>query len=320
MDNIGFYTLSDNRCRTVSWYSDMQRCELILTDRCNFNCLYCRGIKKEYRGDISFQQAKGIIDIWTSGNLHNIRLSGGEPTLWPNLLELVKYIKSTNRDIEHIAISTNGSANLDYYIELYKAGINDFSISLDACCAATADMMAGTESKFNHISTVISELSKLTYVTTGIVLTEDNVIELPKIIDFATTLGVSDIRIIPSAQFNKIHPIEIKTNYKLLKYRLNNLKNGNHLRGLKDTDCNQCHLVKDDMAVLYGKHFPCIIYMREQGNPIGDIYGKTLSAIREERREWFKNTDTQKDIICKKNCLDVCIEHNNKCEYYAKIR
>lgn len=320
MDNIGFYTLSRNRCKTTSWNSDMQRCELILTDRCNFNCQYCRGIKKEYRGDISWEQAKEIVDIWASGNLHNIRFSGGEPTLWPHLLQLVQYTKSTNPQIEHIAISTNGSATLDYYIQLHKLGVNDFSISLDACCAATADIMAGTESKFNYISTVIKELSKLTYTTVGVVLTEDNLLELPKIINYATGLGVSDIRIIPSAQFNKIYPIEIKSNYKLLNYRINNLRNGNHLRGLKTTDCNKCHLVKDDMAVLHGQHFPCIIYMREQGQPISNVYGKTLLEIRNERKRWFYSTNIQEDNICKNNCLDVCIEHNNMCEYYARAR
>ena len=310
MDEIGFYTLSNDRCKNVSWTSDMQRCELILTDRCNFRCVYCRGIKKEYRGDISWEQAREVVDIWTSGNLKNIRFSGGEPTLWPDLLRLVKYTRES-KCIEHIALSTNGSASLNYYLELLNAGVNDFSISLDACCATTAAMMAGTETKFNHIVTVIKELSKITYVTVGVVLTKDNLSELPATIAYATGLGVSDIRIIPSAQFNKIYPFDIETNYKLLNYRLNNLKNGNHLRGLKDTDCNKCHLVKDDMAVLYGYHFPCIIYMREQGNPIGSVYGKSLKQIREERKEWFDNTNTQENIICKNNCLDVCIEHNN---------
>lgn len=313
MNKIGFYTLSNSRCKNVSWESDLQRCELILTDRCNFNCLYCRGIKKDYRGDITFQQAKEIVDIWTSGNLRNIRFSGGEPTLWPDLQKLIQYTKETNKYIEHIALSTNGSASLELYLKLLNAGVNDFSISLDACCAATADMMARTKSKFSHIANIIKSLSALTYVTVGIVLTENNLSELPQIIQYAMGLGVSDIRIIPSAQFNTIYPLELSTDYKILNYRITNLKNGKSLRGLKDTDCHQCHLVKDDMAILHGQHFPCIIYMREQGQPIGSVYGKSLCQIRTERKEWFENTDTLNDVICRNNCLDVCIDHNNKC-------
>jgi hypothetical protein len=48
--------------------------------------------------------------------------------------------------------------------------------------------------------------------------------------------------------------------------------------------------------------------MREQGDPVGKI-GPNM---RQERLEWIKNHDTYCDPICKKNCLDVCIDYNNK--------
>jgi molybdenum cofactor biosynthesis enzyme MoaA len=318
LEDIGFYTLSDKRAKEVTWESDLQRCELILTDRCNFNCLYCRGIKKELRGDLSLDQAKEIIDIWASGNLHNVRFSGGEPTVWKDLLELVRYTKSF-KCFEHIALSTNGSASLDYYKMLNKVGVNDFSISLDACCSKTADAMAGTNSRFDHICMIIRELSKLTYVTVGVVLDEQNRDDLESIINYANSLGVSDIRIIPSAQSNHFLKVNIDTDLPILKYRINHLKEDRHVRGIKDYDCSKCHLVKDDMVVLHGEHFPCVIYMREQGKSIGSVYGKTLKDIREERKEWFEKTNTFEDPICFKNCLDVCIDHNNKVEYYDSI-
>jgi hypothetical protein len=66
------------------------------------------------------------------------------------------------------------------------------------------------------------------------------------------------------------------------------------------------------MAVANGYHFPCIIYMREQGDPIGQV-GPNM---RKERYEWMVNHDAHKDPICSKNCLDVCIDYNNKCKEY----
>jgi molybdenum cofactor biosynthesis enzyme MoaA len=313
LGDIGFYTLSDKRAKDVSWTSDLQRCELILTNRCNFKCHYCRGIVEELQGDLTLDQAKEVVDIWASGNLHNIRFSGGEPTIWKGLLELVKYT-NTKKGIEHIALSTNGSASLECYHELYDAGINDFSISLDACCSSMADTMAGTVSHFEHISEVIRELSKVTYVSVGVVLDKQNNDELNKIIEYATELGVSDIRIIPTAQSNHFLHVNVDTSYKILKYRLKNIERGRHVRGIQEHDCHKCHLVKDDMVVLHGKHFPCVIYMREQGNAIGDVYGKSLEQIRDARKKWFETIDTHDDCICKQNCLDVCIDHNNKVE------
>jgi MoaA/NifB/PqqE/SkfB family radical SAM enzyme len=315
LDGIGFYTLSNNRAKNVSWNSDLQRCELIITDRCNFKCLYCRGIKKELQGDISFKEAANIVDLWTSANLHNIRFSGGEPTIWKGLVDLIKYTKAKS-SINHIAISTNGSASIEFYKELLRAGVNDFSISLDACCASTADVMSGVNAQFDHISEVVKYLSGETYCTVGVVLDDRNIGELYRIISYASSLGVSDIRIIPCAQDNRQLRVKIDTNYPILKYRINNLKKGRNIRGLSICDAHKCHLVKDDMVILHEQHFPCVIYMREQGAPIGTVNHKTISEIREERKKWFDKTDCHNDPICKNNCLDVCIDHNNKVAQY----
>lgn len=316
LEDIGFYTLSDARARAVSWASPLKRCELILTDRCNFKCTYCRGIVKELQGDLTLDEAKKVVDLWAEGNIENVRFSGGEPTIWEPLLDLVKYTKKVP-SIRHIALSTNGSAEIEYYLKLLLAGVNDFSISLDACCAMTADKMAGTNARFSHIANVIKTLSLHTYVTVGVVLNEENNSQLEEIIEFAASLGVSDIRIIPSAQSN--HRLNVKLfgmSYPILQYRLNNISIGRHVRGIEERDCSKCHLVKDDMVILKNHHFPCVIYMREQGKPIGSIVGKTLAEIREERKKWFDATNTKEDSICKKNCLDVCIDHNNEVEYW----
>ena len=50
LEDIGFYTLSRERAATTTIHTPLTRCELILTDRCNFKCTYCRGLKKEQRG------------------------------------------------------------------------------------------------------------------------------------------------------------------------------------------------------------------------------------------------------------------------------
>jgi len=315
LDDIGFYTLSDERARTVSWDSPLKRCELILTDRCNFACVYCRGIAKELRGDLTLSQAKEVIDIWASGNLENVRFSGGEPTIWPDLIELVRYTR-TFPCFKHIAISTNGSASLAFYEELIKAGVNDFSISLDACCAKTATAMAGKPFQFEHLTSIIEALSKLTYVSVGVVLDGQNDTELAEIIELATNLGVQDIRIIPSAQSDHFLKVDVDTDLPILKYRIQHLREGRHVRGIQPHNCRKCHLVKDDMVVLHGEHFPCVIYMREQGPSLGTVYGKTLAQIREERKAWFDKTDTLDDPICHKNCLDVCIDHNDRVEEF----
>ena len=66
------------------------------------------------------------------------------------------------------------------------------------------------------------------------------------------------------------------------------------------------------MAVAGNNHYPCIIYLREQGNPIGKI--ENINLIRQQRMEWIKNHNTHENEICKNNCIDVCVDYNNKWE------
>jgi len=311
LEDIGFYTLEDYRAQHTSKFSPLWRCELLLTDKCNFKCLYCRGLRKDCRGTVPKEKAFEVINLWASMGLKNVRFSGGEPIMYPHLRDVIRYAHDCG--IERIAISTNGSANLDYYLELYALGVNDFSISLDACCVSFAKKMSGGKVNWDRLIENIRELSRVTYVTVGIVFTGDNADQAKEIIELANNLGVSDIRIISSAQYNKaiegLNGIDNKIlkKHPILNYRVQNYRMGRHVRGISEKDTNLCFLVLDDMAIAGDWHFPCIIYLREGGNPIGKI----SRLMREERNAWFRNHNTHKDKICKENCLDVCIDYNN---------
>lgn len=327
--NIGFYTLEDTRAANVSLSSPLWRCELILTDVCNFKCPYCRGIEAEHCGNMTWQDAAFTVDMWAAHGLRNVRFSGGEPTLWKayedgnhrSLIDLVARAKAGG--IDRIAISTNGSVDLSFYRKLITAGANDFSVSLDACCAETGDKMAGDKpGAWTKVVSNIKELAKLTYVTVGVVFTEENIAEFGDVVEFASSLGVADIRLLSSAQWNEaFREVKVDAAYldkhPILSYRLDNFVNGRHVRGLKACDNTSCPLMLDDMAVLDGEHYPCIIYMREQGQPVGKIPTNlspedAARQVRVERAHWVSKHDTHKDPICKKNCLDVCVDYNNR--------
>ncbi len=311
LEDIGFYTLHDKRARQASHLSPLWRCELLLTKRCNFQCPYCRSVGPDK--DITLDDAKRVVGLWSDEGLKNVRFSGGEPTIWKGLVELVEFTKA--RSVERIALSTNGSADMEVYQELIDAGVDDFSISLDACCAEDGDEMSGRIGQWGNVINNIRAISEQVYVSVGVVLTPETAETLPEIIDLAHRLGVEDIRIITSAQWNgKLDVGAASTSgHQILEYRLKNLRDGLNIRGLLETDSHKCPLALDDMAVMDGFHYPCVIAMREGCNPIG----KVGSAMREERRKWYESTDTHKETICQKNCLDVCRDYNNR---YAEIR
>ena len=318
LDDIGFYTMTDGRCSLASARSPITRGELVLTARCNFRCPYCRHVGGN---DLPKDQALGTIAAWSLHRLQNLRLSGGEPTLWGgdagDLLDLVECARQLG--VKRVAISTNGSADIETYADLFDAGADDFSVSLDACCAEDGDRMAGGEKgSWERVVENIRQLAAWTYTTVGVVLTEDNEAKCREIIQFADSLEVADIRVIPAAQRGvtlKVAPLppELLAKYPILRYRWNNLRQGRPVRGLLPGDATRCHLVLDDEAVMGCMHYPCIIYMREGGDPIGKA-GTRL--VREERAEWSLLHRPHTDPICSRNCLDVCVDYNRR---YAEL-
>lgn len=225
----------------------------------------------------------------------------------PELVSLAKIL-----GIERIALSTNGASSMALYEELLNRGVTDFSISLDAANEEDGDRMAGKRrGSWNRVVNTIIKLSLETYVTVGVVLTEDNKAQAEEIIRFADTLGVSDIRVIPAAQDGAALPAldlgsELLEKYPILRYRVKHLADGVDVRGISAGMTRRCGLVLDDMAVMGGKHYPCIIYLREGGAAIGDVG----PAMRDERAAWHLAHDSFKDPICSANCLDVCCDYN----------
>lgn len=319
LDDIGFYTLTDKRAENASSETNLMRCEILLTPKCNLKCPYCRGLKHR---ELTLPYVHYILSLWIDEGLTNVRFSGGEPTIYPYLESLIE--KCKKEGVKRIAISTNGTQPLDYYKKLVDLGINDFSISLDGgCCSVTEKMIGIPDTKseyFDLVSKNIQYLSWFNYVTVGTVFDEDNIENAYDTVRYIDSLNPSDIRIISSAQYNKaldnlkILPNCVLDRHPILKYRVNNFKNNRNVRGIRDDDTNKCYLVRDDVAVAGDYHYPCIIYLREGGKPIG----MNNTNFREERQKWFENHNTHKDPICRNNCLDVCVDYNNKCHKFKE--
>ncbi|MBR1397966.1 MAG: GTP 3',8-cyclase MoaA [Selenomonadaceae bacterium] len=105
-----------------------------VTDRCNLRCRYCmpeHGVFKLAHEDIlTFEEILTVVKIFAALGIRKIRLTGGEPLLRRNIVELVRNIKSVD-GIEKVAITTNGVL-LDKMVDaLIEAGLDSINLSLD---------------------------------------------------------------------------------------------------------------------------------------------------------------------------------------------
>lgn len=105
-----------------------------LTDRCNFRCVYCMPEKgvvfHPHAHHLSDDELVRVIRIMSTLGFDRIRLTGGEPTVRPNLVPIVGAIASLP-NIREIAMTTNALRLESIAEPLARAGLKRVNISID---------------------------------------------------------------------------------------------------------------------------------------------------------------------------------------------
>ena len=106
-----------------------------VTDKCNFRCLYCmprEGLQWLPKSEIlTYEEVAEIVSQLSREGISRVRITGGEPTIRPNLERLIQMIRSID-GITDIALSTNG-LRLPDSAETYRAaGLDRVNISADS--------------------------------------------------------------------------------------------------------------------------------------------------------------------------------------------
>jgi cyclic pyranopterin phosphate synthase len=106
-----------------------------VTDRCNLRCRYCmppHGIQNIGHANImTFEEIVRLVKIAASLGIHKIRLTGGEPLVRRDIVNLIAEIAAVPK-IDDIAITTNGLLFCDMAEELKRAGLTRVNFSLDS--------------------------------------------------------------------------------------------------------------------------------------------------------------------------------------------
>ena len=104
-----------------------------LTDHCNLRCVYCMPEDMTFRPNAELMQDDEILlftRLFTSLGFHKIRLTGGEPTVRADIVDLVREITHTT-GVRSLSITTNGILLSKLAGPLAEAGLDRVNISLD---------------------------------------------------------------------------------------------------------------------------------------------------------------------------------------------
>ncbi len=106
---------------------------LSITDVCNFRCQYClpNGYQGKDRNFLSIEEIIRTARVFSELGMQKIRLTGGEPTLRKDFIEIITQLKRI-KTIEKMALTTNGYHLNKYAMQYYQAGLTDINISIDS--------------------------------------------------------------------------------------------------------------------------------------------------------------------------------------------
>ncbi len=160
------------------------------TRRCNLRCKHCYAdAGKPAPDELTTEQAKEVVEQLDRAGVVAVALSGGEPTLRDDFLEIVSYIHERGM---YVSVASNGTLITKRLArQMKKAGVGYVEISLDHTNPKIHDEFRGVEGAWQRAVEGIKNCVKAG-ITTGIAttVTKYNYDDIPKMIELAKRLGV----------------------------------------------------------------------------------------------------------------------------------
>ncbi len=160
------------------------------TSRCNLKCKHCyANAGKAAPDELTTEQAKEVVDQLDKAGVVAVALSGGEPTLREDFLEIASYI---HRKGMYVSVASNGTLITKEFAKRMKdAGVGYIEISLDHTNPEIHDEFRGVKGAWKRTVEGIRHCVEAG-ITTGIAttVTKYNYDNIPEMIKLAQKLRV----------------------------------------------------------------------------------------------------------------------------------
>jgi cyclic pyranopterin phosphate synthase len=115
---------------------------LSVTDRCDLRCAYCMPERMTFlpRAELlSLAELDRLAAAFVRKGVRRLRLTGGEPLVRKNILDLVAGLSRFLRsgDLDELTLTTNGTRLAGHAAELARYGVRRVNVSLDCLDPAT---------------------------------------------------------------------------------------------------------------------------------------------------------------------------------------
>jgi radical SAM protein with 4Fe4S-binding SPASM domain len=168
------------------------RMDIALTYRCDNDCGHCYNETKD-KPELTISQWKDVIDrLWEIGIPH-IVFTGGEPTLYKGLEELIARSEEHGQ-VTGLITNGRGLARQGYLKELVRLGLDHVQITVLSHKAALHDELTCRKGSWKEtIEGLKASLKEDLYVSTNTTIMRSNLGDVEETLRFLVGLGVKNV-------------------------------------------------------------------------------------------------------------------------------
>ncbi|MGB9821584.1 MAG: GTP 3',8-cyclase MoaA [Pseudothermotoga sp.] len=159
-----------------------------ITDRCNHRCFYCMPPDVEFLAKeklMSLEEILTLGNIFHSLGIEQVRITGGEPLMRDDVVQIVKAFSEYFR----VSMTTNGSRLKDFAEDLKGAGLQSVNVSLNSLDEYKFRQI--TRGEIKPVLDGIDEAIKYQlFVKLNVVVSKMNIDEVPELAKYASFKGV----------------------------------------------------------------------------------------------------------------------------------
>ena len=291
-----------NNVKKLDTYNNV-RIFVELTNKCNLKCKHCYGgFACTNNTNLNIDAIKRMIDNASKNGVYQFDITGGEPTLYPYLEELMEYVYNAGMLMR---IFTNLTTYSEKFKNLIlKYGIKDIVTSIDSCIKEDQEEFRGQKGCFDKTLNAIQELQKENIsISLNTMIGNHNKKHVEELVDFINDLKVKSVLdvIVPEGRATDLNE-NIKESAQVIKsiYERNSSKIDKDAISISCGVGNRFIYVKSD-----GNIYLCPSLIKEEYK-LANISNFDTVEIWKLMSDNFSNLGCSKKNEKCKNCTGGC--------------
>lgn len=275
--------------------------EIEFSLNCNFRCPYCYvPHDSQLKNELTVAEIKSAVLQAKDAGARKIIVLGGEPTLYPHTLELIRFIREQDLVVE---MFTNGSGVTEAFAESLAGMRVRVVLKMNAFDPAVQKQLSGNADAYDIIQNALSNLKKAGYpspdqfLAVSSIICRQNIAELPRMWQWLREQQIVPYFEIITPQANaRIHdrlyvpPLELEVFFKTIA-DLDRRRFGRTWRIQPPLVGNRCMRHQFSCLVTStGNVYPCVGITLSMGNirerPLADIlaHSQVLKDLKNYRQ------------------------------------